>query len=63
MAVSYQKLIISALLLGATSTMLASCGRRGDLDKPSTAVVDQNKVGAPANAPTPEKKFFLDPLL
>lgn len=63
MAVSYQKLIISALLLGATSTIVAGCGRKGDLDKPSTAVVDQNKVGAPASTKTPDRKFFLDPLL
>jgi predicted small lipoprotein YifL len=62
MVVSYQKMIISALLLGATSTMLAGCGRKGDLDKPSVAVVDQNKMGTPATA-TPEKKFLLDPLL
>jgi predicted small lipoprotein YifL len=62
MVASYQRLIISALLLGATSTMLAGCGRKGDLDKPSVAVVDQNKMGAPA-AKSADKKFFLDPLL
>lgn len=63
MVVSYQRLIITALILGATSTVMVGCGRKGALDKPSTAVVDQNKVGAPAAAKTPDQKFFLDPLL
>ncbi|BCH58046.1 LPS translocon maturation chaperone LptM [Agrobacterium vitis] len=63
MAVSYRRLMISAALLGAASIVVTGCGRKGDLDKPSTPVAQQNKADAPTQTKAPEKKFFLDPLL
>ncbi|MBB4009290.1 LPS translocon maturation chaperone LptM [Allorhizobium taibaishanense] len=63
MTISYRRLMISAALLGAVSVATAGCGRKGDLDKPSTPVAQQNKADAPTQSKTPDKKFFLDPLL
>ncbi|MET0746722.1 MAG: lipoprotein [Rhizobium sp.] len=40
----------------------AGCGRKGDLDRPSTPVELQNKRNQKA-APTPSKPFILDSLL
>jgi len=38
------------------------CGRKGDLDRPSTPVEQQNKRGSKVD-PTPSKPFILDSLL
>jgi len=54
--------ILSLAVLMVMSAMLTSCGRKGDLDPPSLAVVDPAQPPKPA-PPAENKKFFLDPLL
>lgn len=54
-----------ALIAAVASLVLAGCGRKGNLDKPSTPVEMQNKkrdTNAPKEA-APEKPFILDKLL
>ncbi|MFN7092115.1 MAG: LPS translocon maturation chaperone LptM [Allorhizobium sp.] len=46
----------------AASLALSACGRKGDLDPPSTPTSQQNQRGAEAPA-TPDSPFLLDPLL
>jgi hypothetical protein len=57
-------LVPLAIVLGAAMA-LSSCGRKGDLDPPSVALKNGDKLGkqgqvAPAQ---PDKPFLLDPLL
>ncbi|MGG7516874.1 LPS translocon maturation chaperone LptM [Allorhizobium undicola] len=63
MGASLLRLTTSAALVGALSLTMASCGRKGDLDRPSTPVAQQNKADAPEKSKAPDRKFFLDPLL
>ena len=58
----------TALVFGAIGLAIAGCGRKGDLDRPSTPVEQQNlRKTANENqkhpAPAPDRKFLLDPLL
>ena len=46
----------------AASLALSACGRKGDLDPPSTPVDQQNTRGVEAEK-TPDTPFLLDPLL
>mgnify|MGYP002776798315 CR=1 FL=1 len=48
---------LSLLMVGMTG-----CGRKGDLDLPSTPVDQQNKRDSKV-APVADKPFLLDPLL
>ncbi len=57
-----------AVVLSAMGLAVAGCGRKGDLDRPSTPVEQQNlRKTANENqkhpAPAPDRKFLLDPLL
>lgn len=57
-------LVPLAIVLGA-ALALSSCGRKGELDPPSVALKNGDKLGkqgqtAPAQ---PDKPFILDPLL
>ncbi|KKX27914.1 hypothetical protein YH62_21735 [Rhizobium sp. LC145] len=53
-----------ALVLSLTGFVAVGCGRKGDLDRPSTPVEQQNKRGGPAKAqPAQDQPFLLDPLL
>ena len=55
-----------AVVLAAAGLVLAGCGRKGDLDRPSTPVEQQNirKTGENRQPePTNDRPFLLDPLL
>ncbi|KGD87706.1 MULTISPECIES: lipoprotein [Rhizobium/Agrobacterium group] len=58
-----------AFVLSLAGIVVAGCGRKGDLDRPSTPVEQQNirKVTRPGEQKKPEpvadKPFVLDPLL
>ena len=55
-----------ALTLAVAGLVLSGCGRKGDLDRPSTPVEQQNirKTGEDRKPePVAEKPFVLDPLL
>jgi predicted small lipoprotein YifL len=53
---------IAVSLLLAATLALSGCGRKGDLDPPSTPVDQQNKRDSKPQA-TPDSPFLLDPLL
>jgi predicted small lipoprotein YifL len=60
--------ITGLALFLAVSLVLSGCGRKGDLDRPSTPVEQQNirknvKPGERKAEPVAEKPFILDPLL
>ncbi|MCM2475210.1 hypothetical protein HGO38_17155 [Rhizobium sp. CG5] len=62
MQTSLRRMTIAAAILAAASIALTGCGRKGDLDPPSTPVDKQNKLNS-KTPPVPEKPFLLDPLL
>ncbi|WJH41258.1 lipoprotein [Aliirhizobium terrae] len=51
--------------LSLAGAVVIGCGRKGDLDRPSTPVEQQNvrKTNEQKNQPAPERPFVLDPLL
>lgn len=53
---------IAVSLLLAAMLALSGCGRKGDLDPPSTPVDQQNKRDSKPQA-TSDTPFLLDPLL
>ena len=57
-----RSLIVPLAVLALASLTLAGCGRKGDLDVPGTAAVDQNNANKKAE-PVEDKPFLLDPLL
>ena len=59
---SLKRTTLTLSLLLAASVALSACGRKGDLDPPSTPVDKQNKRGVAAEK-TPDTPFLLDPLL
>ncbi|WP_040299387.1 LPS translocon maturation chaperone LptM [Agrobacterium albertimagni] len=59
---SLKRTTLTLSLVLAASLALSACGRKGDLDPPSTPVSQQNQRGAEAPA-TPDSPFLLDPLL
>ncbi|MBC2772749.1 lipoprotein [Rhizobium sp. AQ_MP] len=59
---SLKRTTLTLSLLLAASLALSACGRKGDLDPPSTPVDQQNKRDAPVEK-TPDTPFVLDPLL
>ncbi|TWF50348.1 LPS translocon maturation chaperone LptM [Neorhizobium alkalisoli] len=68
MSKSLLKIARVTLLMVVAGAVVTSCGRKGDLDKPSTPLEQQNirKPGNPGTRkadPVPEKPFLLDPLL
>lgn len=54
---------LSLGLLAAASLALTGCGRKGDLDPPSTPVEKLNKRSYKPDPKAPERPFVLDPLL
>ncbi|WP_117196137.1 LPS translocon maturation chaperone LptM [Rhizobium terrae] len=57
-----------ALVVSLAGVVVAGCGRKGDLDRPSTPVEQQNirkstKPGERKAEPVAERPFLLDPLL
>ena len=54
-----------ALVLGLSVAVLSACGRKGDLDPPSVALKNGDKLGKHGQAipAQPDKPFLLDPLL
>ncbi len=54
-----------ALVLGLAGIVVAGCGRKGDLDRPSTPVEQQNvrKTNEQKKDPVAERPFVLDRLL
>jgi predicted small lipoprotein YifL len=54
-----------ALLLGLSGIVVVGCGRKGDLDRPSTPVEQQNlrQSGPEQEEPVVDRPFVLDPLL
>ncbi|MGE7369700.1 LPS translocon maturation chaperone LptM [Neorhizobium sp. NPDC001467] len=54
-----------AVIAAVAGLVLTGCGRKGNLDKPSTPIEQQN-IRKDSKAPkekTPEKPFILDSLL
>jgi predicted small lipoprotein YifL len=48
----------------AVSLVLSGCGRKGDIDPPSTPIEQRNKRATDGKQPTtPERPFVLDRLL
>ena len=54
---------LSLGLLLAASLVLSGCGRKGDLDMPSTPVDKMNKRSYNPDTKVPDRPFVLDPLL
>jgi predicted small lipoprotein YifL len=57
-----------AFVLSLASLAAVGCGRKGDLDRPSTPVEQQNirkntKASENKTEPVAERPFLLDPLL
>lgn len=59
---SLKRTTLTFSLLLAASLALSACGRKGDLDLPSTPVDQQNKRDSKL-PPVADKPFLLDPLL
>ncbi len=58
-----RSLISVTMALSVVALAAAGCGRRGDLDPPSTPVEMQNKRSNTAAPKVEDKRFILDPLL
>ncbi len=56
-------LTLSLGLLAAMGLALSGCGRKGDLDTPSTPVDKLNKRSYDSRPVAKERPFLLDPLL
>ncbi|MDH4440044.1 MAG: lipoprotein [Rhizobium sp.] len=59
---SLKRTTLTLSMLLAASLALSACGRKGDLDLPSTPVDQQNKRESKM-PPVADKPFLLDPLL
>lgn len=66
MSIGSQKFGATFLMLAVAGLLLAGCGRKGDLDRPSTPVEQQNIRKSGENRqpePVSNRPFLLDPLL
>lgn len=68
MSKSVVKIVRVGIALSLIGVIAVGCGRKGELDRPSTPLEQQNirKTGTPNAAkkdPVPERPFVLDPLL
>jgi predicted small lipoprotein YifL len=59
---SLKRTTLTLSLVLATALALSACGRKGELDPPSTPVDQQNKRGVEVQK-APDTPFLLDPLL
>jgi predicted small lipoprotein YifL len=59
---SLKRTTLTLSMVLATALALSACGRKGELDPPSTPVDQQNKRGVEVQK-TPDSPFLLDPLL
>ena len=56
-------LISVTMALGVIALTATGCGRRGDLDPPSTPIEQQNKRNYKPSPKVEDKRFVLDALL
>ncbi|CAN7314357.1 hypothetical protein LJR030_003230 [Rhizobium sp. LjRoot30] len=63
MPMTLRTLIRVAAVLSVVGLVASGCGRRGDLDPPSTPVDKQNQRSNTEATPVADKPFILDPLL
>lgn len=68
MSKSLVKIARIAFALSLAGIVVVGCGRKGDLDRPSTPVEQQNirksgKPGEQKSEPVADRPFLLDPLL
>lgn len=50
-------------VLAVTGLVAVGCGRKGDLDAPSTPAAEQNQRSDTTQPTVQDRKFVLDPLL
>ncbi|MDI7862609.1 lipoprotein [Rhizobiaceae bacterium n13] len=60
---TFRHMIRLTAVLVVTGLVAVGCGRKGDLDPPSTPNSMQNKRTDTTQPQVQERKFFLDPLL
>ncbi|MCJ8520278.1 putative small lipoprotein YifL [Pseudorhizobium tarimense] len=66
MSIGSQKFGATFLMLAVAGLVLGGCGRKGELDRPSTPVEQQNMRKSGENRqpdPVSNRPFLLDPLL
>lgn len=60
---TFRHMIRLTVVLAAAGLVAVGCGRKGDLDPPSTPAAKQNNRTDTTQPQVQERKFFLDPLL
>ncbi len=60
---TYRPMIRLAAVLAVTGLVAVGCGRKGDLDPPSTPANMQNQRTENAQPQVQDRQFLLDPLL
>ncbi|MGM4982523.1 MULTISPECIES: LPS translocon maturation chaperone LptM [Rhizobium] len=63
MQINMPHIIRLTVVLSVVGLAVVGCGRKGDLDPPSAHATKGGDVSKPTKEPSPDKKFFLDPLL
>jgi predicted small lipoprotein YifL len=63
MVKTLQRMFVVTVSLVIGAALLSGCGRKGDLDPPSTPVEKQNKLSTSNEQSVPDRPFVLDPLL
>ncbi|MCX8999180.1 lipoprotein [Rhizobiaceae bacterium BDR2-2] len=60
---SFRTVMLSLGLLAAAGLALSGCGRKGELDPPSTPTEKLNRRGNDTRPAVQDRPFILDPLL